>query len=400
MESLNFDNLLDVYRSTVFSRSGNEHVIRVSNSGILDVLKFIDTDDAAAADSQIFLVDDISTASVGSLVRAEISSPKVGLGLLVQSLDSLLETPEARTKEPHAYFIIEDKISRCTYPGKKISSYRNALSVVAAIMESASFVDTLRNEIVFVKNGRFSVPIVYDAKDVVSINEVEAKRFSSFLGDDIHRDQRLQIIKEAVVQLTKAYPASARLAYILRNLNSLNELVHKEYGLYASSFSYEKIREELEAARIDYIAKIHKTFIDIQGQLLGVPVAAFVVASQLKPASSCSTSLIANVAILLGAWIFVAFLALAVLNQWLTLGSIAAEIVRQRSKLEYDYAEISGRFLAVFDGLRQRILIHYLGLGFVFVVAVGSGLFALIVFNRFVSADVGACIIGSAAITS
>ena len=57
----------------------------------------------------------------------------------------------------------------------------------------------------------------------------------------------------------------------------------------------------MEDARLDYLNKIHKTFIDVQGQLLGLPVATVVGSSQYKVTKSCGLELWADVAVLGGA---------------------------------------------------------------------------------------------------
>ena len=56
----------------------------------------------------------------------------------------------------------------------------------------------------------------------------------------------------------------------------------------------------MEAAKVDYVAKIHKTLIDIQGQLLAIPVATIIVASQLKSNQTCGVDFWTNIAVLAG----------------------------------------------------------------------------------------------------
>jgi hypothetical protein len=60
-------------------------------------------------------------------------------------------------------------------------------------------------------------------------------------------------------------PAARRFPYLLENLDALLEEVSAGYRLFASSFSYAKIRSDVESARVEYVGKIHKTLIDIQG---------------------------------------------------------------------------------------------------------------------------------------
>lgn len=64
----------------------------------------------------------------------------------------------------------------------------------------------------------------------------------------------------------------------MQEAGDISERVASGYRLFASSFTYSKIRREVESAQAEFLARIHKTFVDIQGQLLGIPVATVVVA--------------------------------------------------------------------------------------------------------------------------
>lgn len=73
---------------------------------------------------------------------------------------------------------------------------------------------------------------------------------------------------------------------------------------FTSGFSYEKVRDEVEATRIEYAGKIHKVIGDIQNQLLGIPVATIVVATQMKEATRYDSQYWINAAVVLGCWVF------------------------------------------------------------------------------------------------
>jgi hypothetical protein len=172
---------------------------------------------------------------------------------------------------------------------------------------------------------------------------------------------------------------------------TLSEGGRNGYRLFASSFSYAKIRSDVEAAKVEYIGKIHKTLIDIQGQLLGIPVATIIVASQLKVAKDCGLEIWTNVGVLGGAWIFAVLLLIAIINQWLTLSAISGEIERQKTKLAADYAAISEQFLDIFKGLSSRIVWHRCALIGVGVIACAGAIFAFLVFARLTAVDPRSC---------
>jgi hypothetical protein len=213
-------------------------------------------------------------------------------------------------------------------------------------------------------------------------------------GRDEHREQKLEILAEALMDLARSQPQKVRFPYLVANLDAILKALQDGYRLFASSFSYAKIRSQLEDARIDFATKIHKTIVDIQAQLLGLPVASVVVASQLKVAKACSLELWTDVAVLAGAWIFAGLLMFGVINQWLTLGVLSTEIQRQEEKLKSDYAAISKQFDDVFKSLNRRVCWHRIVLFTIAILALVGAMFATFAFHNVVQTDVSACLLG------
>jgi hypothetical protein len=265
-------------------------------------------------------------------------------------------------------------------PGDLVA-YRAVLALVRLQGEAAAFLDPVRRELMFLKDGRVPVPIRDDAAATRTASLSDAVSLQALFADDTHKDEKLAILADAVIGLVATQPADERFRFLLSNLSTILRQVRDGYRLFASEFSYDKIRNDIEDARLDYLNKIHKTFIDIQDQLLGLPVATVVVASQLKAASACGVELWTDAAGLGGAWIFVVLLLVALGNQRLTLGAIAAEVTRQKTKMQKDYVTRSDRFVDVFKALETRIRWHRCGLVVVGVIAVMGAGFATFAFT-------------------
>lgn len=197
---------------------------------------------------------------------------------------------------------------------------------------------------------------------------------------EVHAEQRLAILDNAIADLVLSQPVETRFLYLARNVRELARRVTDGYRLFASSFSYEKIRGQVEAAQSEYVGRIHKTFVDIQGQLLGLPVATVVVATQLKPVDSWSAAAWGNIAVLIGAWLFAFLLLGSCVNQWFTLSAIHADVKRQKNKLFTSFVEISDQFSDVFRNLSTRIWWHRAALVLVGSFAVCGAVFATYVF--------------------
>ncbi len=125
--------------------------------------------------------------------------------------------------------------------------------------------------------------------------------------------------------------------------------------MFLSAFSYEKVRDEVEALKVEYASKIHRVLSDIQGQLLGIPAATVVVATQMNKADVMGAAFITNAAVLLGAFIFGIFLTLLLKNQSHTLEVIETEVARQKRQLKSELYEITDGFDATFKMLEKRI---------------------------------------------
>lgn len=395
MPRLSFDQLLEIYKATAFDADGRSGALRIPNDQVLATLRFLDADEDAAHESGIGLgAADPESLVVGQKVDLEFTAPRLGLGVLVNDFSALLGSAGAMIEEPRAYYVIEGAHFRGGSTPPEFARYRKVLQLVGILTESAAYLDRLKQELVFVRETKLAVPVRYDLQALTAFSLIEADRLLGLLSDEAHKDQKLEILSEALVRLCEPLPTHGRFKAILQNLDVLADAVRDGYKLFASSFSYAKIRGELENAKIDYITKIHRTIVDIQTQLLGIPVATIIVASQLKSAQVCGVELWTDVAVLSGAWVFLALLLIALLNQWLTLDAIASEIARQKTKLARDYADLGSQFTSVFDNLGGRILGHRFALGIIALIALTGAVFATVSFDRVVSVDVGSCLTG------
>lgn len=360
MARITFDRLLEIYQHTTFNgdtaESGN---LLIANQSILDTLLAIENDDDAAAEAGIAAQVERHQLAVGLMVPVRVSPPRIGMGRLARDLEHLLLGPGARVTEPMRYFVVSGKYcDKTTPPPSEVEKYRAVLRLVGLLAEASAFLDKDKQELVFIRKGRFSIPVEYSALQVIDVVPSDIDALADQFADDAHKNQKLGILAESVAELTSALPANKRFSALLADLPSLLRKVSDGYKLFASSFSYEKIRSEMEAAKVEYLNKIHKTFTDIQGQILGIPVGTVVVATQLAISTTCGKEFWGNTAVLIGAWIFFLVLLAAIINQWLTLGAIEDEIGRQQRKMHEEYAAIESRFVDIFSSLDVRVWWH------------------------------------------
>ncbi len=391
MAEIGFADLIVIYRNTVFDGAGGG-VLHVASDAVAETIRTIEADDALYDLTQIALVAP-GAVTVGDHVAITIRAPNHRLGLLVRDLDALFNAPDASWNEPPAYYVIDERFARgdAAVP-VALARYRSLLTVTAVLREAANYVSDLQRELVFIDDEKTVVPVIFSSADLSEGLVENAARLSRIFGEPLHGDEKTELVSAAVIQSARSIRRADRFRHLISHLDQLCDEVEKGYRLFVSSFSYSKIRKEIETARLEYVGKIHKTLVDIQGQLLGIPVATIVVASQLKTPERCGLAFWTNAGVVLGAWIFVGLLWLAIRNQQHTLTAIEKEINGQNSRLERDYAAVRDDFVAVFDDLGGRITWHRRVLWFVLVLALSGAAGATYAWLRLTPSAYTACL--------
>lgn len=393
MTNLTFDHLAAIYRNTAFRSDGEGSLLTIADQGILDNLRLIEASEVAAADANIAVLCDPRTLSVGKQIDVEIGPPRGGLGVLARDVDHLLRGPRARVAEPRRYFIVEYNYEKQDLSAPAaIVSYRALCRLIALLAEAAAFLDPDRQELVFVGDKKLVVPVRYDAQMLGSLDRASLDALLESFSDTMHREQKLEILATVVRELTQNARSDERFPTILRYLDALKQKVDDGYRLFASSFSFEKIRSELEEARVDYFSKIHKTLTDVQGQALALPLAAIIVATQLEEVPACSKEFWGNSAVLVGAWVFGILLLIAVGNQFYTLHAIRSDVNHQRDQMRADHEEIVTRFNKVFNAIGWRMFWHALVLGVIGIIAFAGAAFATVAYLALTDVSALTCV--------
>lgn len=352
-----WDQLVYLIRNIDSPQAGHSVVgsIYISDQKILDAIKNCCLSEDA--NLEITSGESFTNISIGQSVDIRCY-PRIGWGRIASDLDALLKTPKARIKEPRRYVLISPEIHAMSDESTKndcVFKYRKIVELISTLQEASAFLNEEEQCLVFINSGRFDIPVVYNSEDLDKISLSDVDKIIESLPEGLHRQQCRVIMAEAIVSLTKTQPESKRFQYILYNLSDLLRSYENSYQLFASGFSYEKIKDQVESARIEYTGKIHKVLSDIQNQLLGLPVATIVVATQMKSSSQNEFALWINSAVLFGIWVFSVLIGFLIYNQKSTLDVIENEIERQKNQLMSTYPAIWDNFESVFSYLFKRI---------------------------------------------
>ncbi len=297
----------------------------------------------------------LAAAVVGRSVELEFM-PKPGWASVSATMDDLLQETRNRIRAKERYLVLNTKESSDDAQDEKteVGKYQLVVKLVQAFKDVAGFLDSDEQSLVFISNGRFDLPVNYSLADLNQMTVAEVRALTTLVPSDTHKKQCAAMLATAIVDLVRSQPAASRFSYLLRHATELRTAYEQGYKIYAAGFSYEKLKDTVEAARIEYVGKIHKVLSDIQNQLLGIPVATIIVATQMKDAKGFGTEFFVNSAVLLGCWVFVVLTGLLIWNQIHTLGVLKAEIARQKRQLEKEYLAVAGGVGDAFSSLAAR----------------------------------------------
>ncbi len=383
MGEIGWSDLLQIYLNTKWHENDSA-TIDVVDQHILDTLLTIDGSETEMDRAGISIPCEMESVHIGDTIKANIAYPKASIGLLVDDWNSFLQNGSVLLSEPKAYFIKEDSsYSTSVNSTHNQAGYRAALSLVKICANAAIVTDVTNRRVVFHNGNRVDLPLHLTSENIQGIDIESIEELNKCIDDTTHKDQKLQILSEAIIELISPVKINERLSYLVSNVKEIVKRVNGGYQIFVSSFSYNKIRNEVLIAQAEYVSKIHKTFTDIQGQVLGIPIAAFLVASQLKVVNECGSEFWINIAVLCGAWIFVILLGISCINQWITLDAISGDISRQSSNLETNFKEVSDQFNPAFTSINWRITFHRIVLLVVFGIGLAGAGVASMVFYQF-----------------
>ncbi len=364
---IKFSDLVPIYRAIEIAEGG-KYTLSITNELLRDALAQAVDDHNADESGITVLQGDYTQIRVGDTFSLDISQPRVGLGILATNFSMYLtSTTGARVKERDNYYLLEERFcSTDQSPLVNVNRYRQVIRFVRLLANSAHYLDTQKEELVFYKDGRFIVPVIYGEKEVNCLDFSAFERLESFVLDRYHHEQKLQMLGENLIEMLALIPEKERFSYLVNNIGELYQRLQASYSIFASDYTYEKALAEVHAFKVEAITKTHKAISDIQAQVLGIPIATFVALSQLKVTNSLNAQFASNTAIFAGVVIFCFLLVGFLVNQRATLRTIESEVNRQRKIFEKRFEGNSTAYTEELKAVDDRVWWQYFSLGTIF----------------------------------
>jgi len=354
MSQERFNRLVKVYKSVTVTPGSRQGTLTISNEDLLQDLRIVASSEREYG---VLLTENpsLDAVEVGGVYQVELDEPRTGICILADSFDEVLTFQGGYIREPRFFLLPSMWACSDNAPPELVSRYRTVISLIKLFEESSAYLDKEDQQLVYIDEGKFLLPVVYSSDDLNKLDLASANALLERFGHNTHRDQKLTILARGIQKICGQLHPSGRFAYVLGQISELLKKIDEGYRIYVADFSYEKVLDQMEAAKLEELAKIHKNFSDIQNQILGIPVATVIVATQLKPSSSIDVEFWVNTAILIGVWVFAVLTNLVLRNQQNSLDAIADEISRKKKKLESDYSEIKDAVGGIFPQLQKRL---------------------------------------------
>ena len=263
-------------------------------------------------------------------------------GHVFKSVEGLFKNSYFRGGCEKIYYIIELKFDKNDLNKPDIiKKYEKLLSFIKLMKDAAIFSDSSISKMLFLNDtDNLEIEPIYTKTDLGHLKEAEIDKIIQFIEDNTHSKQKLAILSKAIIAECKNETFDKRFTVLLSKLDGIYNTLEHDYAVFASSFSYEKLRNEIENAKLEEQVKIHKVITDIQNQILGIPVATVIVATQFKTQKSAEFDYVyqfaVNTGITIGVCIFTFIMGYLVYNQIQSLTGIRKEIKRKDERFKFE----------------------------------------------------------------
>lgn len=351
-----FELLSSIYDEMVFQDHYRHGELLIKNETILENLKTCLTDVHTFGLSTLTDIEELKVNDKILLDRGE-PLPRIGY-FNINFKDFLTNMNLVKFPKKNFYFL-EDKLSSLDPDIEQIEYFKRYKAILDFINEvlipSAIYFDKDFQTLIYLDNKKLEIPVKYDFDDLMSLDMDLLLKLREYFFEDTHKEQKLSIISESVKNICSVVSKNFRFKHILENLGDLKRSFDNGYKLFVASFSYEKIKDETESAKIEEMTKIHKVISDVQNHILGIPIATVVVGTQMKIIAPNTGQFIINTCILLGALFFTLLVSFVMNNQKDTLNIIKLEIDRKKDLIEKKYASVEEIVKPDFENLYKRI---------------------------------------------
>ncbi len=349
---IQFRDLVDIYQRLQFNKELQSGKFYCRNDEDCKKINLIlkNTDDYGISLNE-------GNIEIDNTITLDISLPSSKLGCLFKNIEQLIRNPNNRCIEPINYYVIDISFYSEDLPDElphEIKKYKSIISFLDLLKSCAAYFDKTSCELIFLNSSILKIPVMYFKEDIDQVSEKSIENIKSYFLDEIHLDQKKEILSVSIYSLCDKIDKNVMFSHLLHNIDDLKLEYEKGYKIFTSGFSYRKIVDELRSKKIEAIGKIHKTFSDIQNQILAIPIATLIAATQMKMGDSGYQILI-NIVILFGCFVFGVLVWVSLINQKHTLDLMEEEIKFQIDDIKNKYHIFESDIKINLESIESRI---------------------------------------------
>ena len=362
------------------SRDGRVRTFTPMDQGTVDQLNRLVAEPLLSESCGIVPLVDNPNLQIGTPISVRFgASPS---NRVFETYDDVFLLPNLRAGQ--AFFVLEDDVlSEDAALSDEVKAYGEVSQLVERVRRLSASGDLEVGALGFVARGEFiKVSGAVDHRQVGTDERAAIAKLINYIdqhNDNVHFPD---IFAKSLVQHVRSVREKDRIQHLVLHAGELLETLVLEYKVVMSAFSLNSVEQELQEARTNFISRVNKALSDIQAQLLGIPVSAIVVATQIKPFEAPSFQFAVNIGVLAGALIFSVFFCLLLWNQRHTLKAISLELQLKRDTFRAALGDKSALAEEVFRAVSERLTHQYRTFGVVAAAVVLGALAAIFMFVR------------------
>lgn len=351
--SADIQELHDLYDQMLFAPGGKHASLFVSNEAILNKLRY------ALSNHELSGFEAFGeTPQIHQNFELDLEGQNLNqYGYFFYTFEDFLHQKNNLIEVPRYYYIADLKWSSLSENEQpdEIKSYYKLLDFIGYIKEVAQYTDSGKKHwYLTYEDKSVQISMNLDLNTFKNLDYAEIEKFSQFFSDNIHRKQKLSIFNKVLVnRVTQIEEFQDTFNVLLLEIDEIFQKIEEDFSVFASNFSYEKIVNQLENEKLEEQVKIHKILTDIQSQILGIPIATVIVATQYRVDLTQESTLWINLAILVGVLIFTLLMTFTAHNQKNTLEAISVEINRKKNILQKQFKRLADE--KPYENLEKRI---------------------------------------------
>lgn len=360
-----FESLVSLSRMASQRRlAGTDLFLTVTASDVVDSL--LESIEAGSWDIEMQTVSGVRITTAASQAGQALQIVVHGLtsvrDVFVENIGALLRynSGQFKTHAPQNYYLLQENYASWEPERHSdVLAYERTRRVLHLVRKLADVVRKTEDggeDAIFLTSRKLVIPFIYDVRalDKVASDE-QVSAFESAVFDEHHVKARGEITKRVLVRFLDYVDEAERFTDLLARIPVITQAVLADYDLYASDYSFDKVREEFERRKLDFIVKLNSAGSDAMNKLIAIPVGQGLLASQMKTAQEHGLS---NLALLMASLIFAVIAAMLLVNYVLTLRQIRSDLWTEKRLLEEKAAPVAKKLKPMISELDDRIGLH------------------------------------------